>query len=95
MTYPANTTLITLSRPMKLNGEDIESIQMREPTVFDKLLFEKNKGAALEKEVAMIAGLCSINPGDLHQLPAYDYDQLTEAFNDFLLPPAERSNLSS
>ncbi|MEZ2603342.1 phage tail assembly protein [Kluyvera intermedia] len=95
MTYPANTTLITLSRPFKLDGAEVETIQMREPTVFDKLAFEKNKGAALEKEVTMIAGLCGLNPGDLYQLPAYDYEQLTTAFNDFLLPPAERSNLSS
>ncbi|HEY2454153.1 MAG TPA: phage tail assembly protein [Scandinavium sp.] len=90
MSYPANTTLITLSRPFKLNEKEVETIEMREPTVFDKLAFEKNKGAPLEKEVTMIAGLCGLNPGDLYKLPAYDYEQLTEAFNAFLLPPAER-----
>ncbi len=95
MTFPANTKIIHLSRPFLLNGDTVEQLEIREPTVMDKLLFEKNKGGLLEKEVTMIASLCNLNPGDLHTLPAYDYDRLTEAFNDFLLPPAERSKTSS
>lgn len=90
MKYPANTTVVTLSRPLQLNGEEITKLEMREPTVFDRLVLEKSKGGALEREVAMIASLCNLNPGDLHALPGYDYDQLTEAFNHFLLPPEER-----
>ena len=92
MNYPASTTVITLSRPFNLNGKEVTVLEMREPLVADKILYDKNKGGSVEKEVAMIAGLCNLNASDLTNLPAYDFDQLTAAFNDFLLPPEERQN---
>ncbi|MEB4676105.1 phage tail assembly protein [Enterobacteriaceae bacterium G50] len=94
MNYPATTTTVTLSHPVDLNGETVTSLTLREPTVRDKIMFEKAKGSLLEKELAMIASLCGRSPDDLHDLPACDYDQLVKAFNDFLLPPAERQNNS-
>ena len=92
MNYPATSTTITLSRPVDLNGETVTSLTLREPTVRDKIMFEKARGSLLEKELAMIASLCGRSAEDLYGLPACDYDQLVKAFNDFLLPPAERQS---
>ncbi|WP_313752519.1 phage tail assembly protein [Mixta calida] len=94
MNYPAATTTVTLSRPVDLNGETITSLTVREPTVRDKIMFEKAKGDPMEKELAMIASLCGRAPQDLYGLPSYDYDQLVLAFNNFLLPPEERQSNS-
>lgn len=94
MNYPATTTTVTLSRPVDLNGETVTSLTLREPTVRDKIMFEKAKGSLLEKELAMIASLCGRASEDLYGLPACDYDQLVKAFNDFLLPPKERQSNS-
>lgn len=94
MNYPATTTTVILSRPVDLNGETVTSLTVREPTVRDKIMFEKARGDFMEKELAMIASLCGRAPEDLYGLPSYDYQQLVKAFNDFLLPPAERQNNS-
>jgi hypothetical protein len=94
MNYPATSTSVTLSRPADLNGETITSLTLREPTVRDKLMFEKARGSLLEKELAMVASLCGRSPEDLYGLPACDYDLLVKAFNDFLLPPADRQSNS-
>lgn len=90
MTYPATTAVITLSRPLTVAGNELTELNMREPTVYDKILMEKEKGVATERESIMIARLCDLEAKDLHPLPAYDYEQLVEAFNRFLLPPEKR-----
>lgn len=91
MNYPANVKTIKLTRPFKKDGVEVEELHLREPTVLDKLSYEKQKGSALEKEISMIASLCGAEPTELHQLTAYDYSQLGDALNDFLLAPEERS----
>lgn len=95
MQYPANTTTVKLSRPLNTTKGEVSELHMREPTVFDKLLHEKQKGGLLEKEIAMIASLCGVEPAELHKLSAYDYSQLGKAVNAFLLPPEDRSNPDS
>lgn len=91
MNYPANIKTIKLTRPLKVGGTEVEVLNLREPTVFDKLMYEKQKGSALEKEIGMIASLCDVEPAELHQLTAYEYSQLGDALNDFLLAPEDRS----
>lgn len=96
MNYPADTTVIALSRPFKIDGEEVSEITMREQTVRDKILFEKSKGTGTERELAMIASVCGFEAAHLITLPSYDYERLVKAFNDFLLPPEERQkNVSS
>ena len=94
MTYPATQTIIKLSRPYKFIGRDeVKELTMREPTVRDRVAHEKNKtGGPLEREVVFVSSLCGLNPEDVYQLAGYDYDQLTKASNDFLLPPEARGN---
>lgn len=92
MNYPANKKTIKLSRPLTVGATEVTELHMREPLVFDKLNYEKQKGSALEKEINMIAGLCNVEPAELHQLTAYDYSQLGDALNDFLESPENRSS---
>lgn len=95
MTYPASTTVVTLSRPFTVKGAPVTEIEMREPTVRDRLMLAKGKGDATEREVAMIAGLCGLEVAELIMLPGYDYDQLLEAFQRFFLPPDQRLKSNS
>lgn len=91
MNYPANTTVIVLSRPCIISGKGVTQFEMREPTVRDKILFEKQQGTPLEREMSTVASLCGVESVDLLTLPSYDYGQLVERMNDFLLlPPAAR-----
>ena len=90
MNYPADTAVIVLSRPFAINGTEVTELTMREPNVRDRIMLNKGAGDAAEKEVNMIAGLCGLNASDLMTLPGYDYDQLTAAFESFLLPPEQR-----
>lgn len=90
--YPANTTTIKLTKPLITARGEYTELHLKEPTVRDKLLHEKSKGGPLEKEVSLIASLCGIELAELYTLSAYDYKQLGEALNTFLLPPEDRSN---
>lgn len=90
MEYPADTVVITLSRPFTIDGKEVTEITMREPTVRDRIMLNKGQGDSAEKELNMIAGLCGLASADLYTLPGYDYDQLTSAFERFLLPPDQR-----
>lgn len=94
MNYPATTTTIILSRPFTIDGQPVTELSMREPTVRDRLALAKGNKSALEKEFEMIASLCGLESNDLLTLPGYDYDQLVEAVNRFLLPPDQRQSNS-
>lgn len=95
MNYPSNVSVVKLSRPLNTTKGEVEELHLHEPTVRDKLLYEKNKGSTLEKEISMIASLSGVEPAELHELSAWDYSQLGAALNAFLLPPEARSNSSS
>lgn len=90
MNYPADTAVVTLSRPFVINGKEVTEITMREPTVRDRIMLNKAKGDEIEKELNMVAGLCGLTPIDLYTLPGFDYDQLVMEANRFLLPPDQR-----
>ncbi|EMO5715817.1 phage tail assembly protein [Enterobacter bugandensis] len=91
MNYPADKKTIKLSRPLTIGATEVTELHMREPLVFDKLLYEKHSGSPLEKEISMISSLCGVEPAELHQLTAYDYSQLGDALNNFLKSPEKRS----
>ncbi|WP_234262246.1 phage tail assembly protein [Klebsiella aerogenes] len=92
MNYPATTKKITFSRPITTeSGREITEVEMREPLVRDKILFDKHSGTTAEKTLFTVASLCGLGEKDLLTLTSWDYDQLVETMNDFLLlPPAER-----
>jgi hypothetical protein len=71
MDYPANTTVVTQSRPFTINGKNVTEITLCEPTVRDKLMYEKSARGTMEKELLMIASQCGLYQADL-LLPGYE-----------------------
>jgi hypothetical protein len=94
MTEPKRPTYLTtnadgsvtvqLTRPVDVAGAKVPSLTMREPTVGDQLAVDKITSTAA-REVAWIANLCDIAPGDMNALPMRDYGRLQEALGDFLV----------
>ncbi|MBZ6390642.1 MAG: phage tail assembly protein [Pantoea dispersa] len=95
MNFPGETRVITLYTPVTLEGGvTLNEVRLREPLVRDRIAFSKEKGSEDEKEARMLAQLCNLSEQDIWQLTAADYAQLTDAFNVFMLPPAERPKKS-
>ncbi|MBK5013926.1 MULTISPECIES: phage tail assembly protein [Pantoea] len=91
MSYPGEIRTIMLFTPVTLEGGgELNIINMREPLVRDRIAHAKDRGNEEEKEARMIAQLCNLSEQDIWLLTAADYAQLTDAFNVFMLPPAER-----
>ncbi|AMQ58849.1 phage tail assembly protein [Klebsiella aerogenes] len=91
MSFPGETRVITFYSPLTLDdGSVLEQVSMREPLVRDRIAHSKDRGNDEEKEARMIAQLCSLSEQDIWKLTAADYAQLLDAFNVFMLPPAER-----
>lgn len=91
MSYPGEIRTIILFTPVTLEGgAKLNIINMREPLVRDRIAHAKDRGNEEEKEARMIAQLCNLSEQDIWLLTAADYAQLTDAFNVFMLPPAER-----
>ncbi len=75
------SVIVTLSRPIEINGAKVSALTMREPTVEDHLAAEGTKGSDLAKEVSMFANLCIVAPADIRRLPHRDYMRLTTAYS--------------
>lgn len=75
---------IKLSRPISVNGSDIDTLNMREPTVSDQLAADRPGASDSEKEIAMIANLCEQAHGDIKKLTLRDYKKVQEAFVSFV-----------
>ncbi|EKZ5661580.1 phage tail assembly protein [Klebsiella aerogenes] len=91
MSFPGEIRVITFYSPLSLeDGSVLEQVSMREPLVRDRIAHSKDRGNDEEKEARMIAQLCSLSEQDIWKLTAADYAQLLDAFNVFMLPPAER-----
>lgn len=89
--YPSSLTTIPLYTPLTLqNGTQLTEVTMREPTVRDRIIREKDRGSEGEKDARMLALLCNMNEQDVYALTAADYLQLEEVFNVFMLPPDKR-----
>jgi hypothetical protein len=78
-----NTT-ITLQTPIKIDGEMITSLTMREPTVADQLSVSRYKGNDAEKEIFLLGNLCNLVPHDFEQMTMRDYKKIQQAWLDFL-----------
>ncbi|WP_306168636.1 phage tail assembly protein [Halomonas sp. MMSF_3323] len=78
----SETTDITLSKGIDIDGARVQTITMREPTVADQLAVDGIKGNAL-REITFFANLCDLTPDDIKQLPLRDYRKLAEAFEGF------------
>ncbi|MGQ5522656.1 phage tail assembly protein [Chitinimonas sp. PSY-7] len=72
---------IPLSKPITLNGVQVDRLTLREPTVGDQLIARKIAAQDdVQFELNMFASLAGCSPNDLHQLPLRDYDKLQKAY---------------
>lgn len=92
MDYPLDKMVVTFSRPVVIDGKEVAEIEMMEPTLRDRILYDKDKdGCEVEQEARMIARLVNVeSEKSLYGLPACDYKQLQDAFNQMVKAPAAR-----
>lgn len=74
---------IELSRPIEIDGAQVTTLRMREPTVADQLLLDEMKGSDATKEVTLVANLCEVTPDDIKRLTLRDYRKVQKAFSGF------------
>lgn len=79
----SDTTDIVLDRPLMVDGTEVMTVRMREPTVQDQIAASEVKGSPARQEIAMIANLCEITPDMVRQLSLRDYKKLQQAFLGF------------
>lgn len=75
---------IELSRPIEIDGVQVTTLRMREPTVADQLAVEDAKGSSAMKEVMLAANLCDVTPDDIKKLTLRDYEKVQRAFTGFI-----------
>lgn len=78
------TVEIKLSKPLDIDGAKVGFLTMREPTVNDQLVADAMTGSQAEKELAMMANLCMVTPGDLKAMGLRDYKKVQAAFLGFI-----------
>lgn len=75
---------IELQYPVTVDGQIINAINLRRPTVRDRLVSERSSGSDAEKEVRLVANLCEMAPDHIELLDMADYVKLQECLAGFL-----------
>jgi len=75
--------VITLARPEKVNGETVDALSMREPTVGDMKVVQTFKGSDAEREIFGIGNLTGLTPKEVEALSMRNFGRLQEAFKLF------------
>lgn len=73
---------VTLVRGLEISGSNVTSLTLREPSLDDQLVSQK-VGDDAEAEVALIANLAEVAPGDLRTLKMRDFLRLQTALGFF------------
>lgn len=84
MDYTTEYVDVTLSRPIDLDGTQVTSLRIREPTVQDQIACQSVKGSTAQQEVTLFANLCGITPDNIQKLRLRDYRKLQDAYSNFL-----------
>ncbi len=83
-TAASSAEIITLKRPVTVDGDVLAQLALRRPKVRDMLAADKATGSDAEKEVRVFANLCEVAPSVIEELDMADYAQLQESYQDFL-----------
>jgi hypothetical protein len=75
---------IQLSKPLEVNGAQLQELTMREPTLDDQVASNEVRGSDVVKEITLFANLCTVAPADLRRLKLRDYMRLQAAFGNFI-----------
>lgn len=74
---------VVFTQPVTLNGETVNSIVMREPTVKDMRAVDKQGASDLEKEILMIGRLINVPGDELDALSVANYKRLQDRYASF------------
>lgn len=75
--------IVTLSRPAVVNGQKVDTVTMREPTVRDQRAAQAYDNP-VDVEIHAIANLCMMSPDDVEALPMRDFKRLQLAYMGFI-----------
>ncbi|VVE35025.1 phage tail assembly protein [Pandoraea fibrosis] len=82
---------LELCLPIEVNGEPVQSLTVRRPTVRDNILAVKAGKAQnmvpAEEDLQLFAGLTGLTPPQLMQLDMADFLALQEIYANFLKRP--------
>ena len=75
--------IVTLSRPIVVDGAERAALTMREPTARDMESFGAIAGTDATREITTFANLCEVPADAIRSLPLRDYARLQAAFGLF------------
>ena len=82
-TNPDGSVTVTLAKGVTVSNATLMTITLREPTVADQIAAQEVKGSPAAQEVALIANLAEIPPGDVKAMTLRDYRRVQEALIGF------------
>ena len=71
-------------RPLKIDGTEVKSLTLREPTVEDQLIARKSGADPAEAEVVLTANLCDLAPETVRGFTMRQYNRLQTALAGFI-----------
>ncbi|WP_349970922.1 phage tail assembly protein [Pseudomonas caspiana] len=81
LTFAAGHAQIKLSRPAEVNGVQVDTVTMREPTVRDvRAATATSNGDSEQREMMLFASLTEMGSKDLEGLPLKDYNRLQAGY---------------
>lgn len=75
---------ITLKEPVTVAGQEYKTLELRSPKVRDMITANKAAKDDANREVALFANLCEVEPAVIEELSLADYRRLQEAYQGFL-----------
>lgn len=76
--------VITLKKPIEVDGQKVETLTMREPTVLDQKLAQNNAKTNVDMETQLFANLCGIPSDVVNTMKLSNYQRLQTAYSSFL-----------
>lgn len=81
LTLTAGSAQIKLTRPAMVNGVQVDTVTLREPTVRDvRAATASSNGDDEQREMSLFASLAEVGSKDLEGLPMKDYKRLQAAY---------------
>lgn len=74
------TVTIKLEKAITINGEKVDKLTMREPTVGDMFDTTKQNRTPAANEAHLMAQLCDISPEDIRQVSVKDYSRIVKKY---------------
>jgi hypothetical protein len=80
----ATTTTIPLKHPIKVNGQERQTIELRRPKVSDYKAASRGGGADEDKEIRLVANLAQLTPAEVEELDMADMKVIQETLKGFI-----------